>query len=150
MEINSDFRDLLSLLGRHRVRYLIVGGWAVVYHAEPRYTKDLDLYVDAARPNCERLKRALEEFAGPLPQLSLEDLVDESRVLMMGRPPVRIDILKSIDGVRFGTAWKNRIRASFGGVNVNLIGKRDLIRNKRASGRPQDLLDLDSLTRGGR
>lgn len=101
MEINSDFSDLLSLLGRHRVRYLIVGGWAVVYHTEPRYTKDLDVYVD---------------------------------------------ILKAIDGVRFETAWKNRTRVSFGSVRVNLIGRRDLIRNKRASGRPRDLLDLEALT----
>lgn len=117
-----------------------------MYHTEPRYTKDLDVYVDAARPNCERLKRALEEFAGPLPQLTVDDLADEHRVLMMGRPPVRIDILKAIDGVRFETAWKNRTRASFGSVRVNLIARRDLIRNKRASGRPRDLLDLEALT----
>jgi hypothetical protein len=145
MEINSDFSDLLSLLGRYRVRYLIVGGWAVVYHAEPRYTKDLDVYVDATRSNCERLKRALDEFAGPLPELSIDDLADPSRIIMMGRPPMRIDIIKAIDGVRFSTAWKNRTRASIGAVSVNLISKRDLIRNKRASGRPQDLLDLEIL-----
>jgi len=145
MEINSDFSALLSLLGRHRVRYLVVGGWAVVYHAEPRYTKDLDIYVDAARDNSERLKRALEEFAGPLPELSIEDLADPSRIIMMGRPPMRVDIIKAIDGVRFETAWKNRVRASLGGVRINLIARRDLIRNKRASGRPQDLLDLEVL-----
>ncbi|MCX4247815.1 hypothetical protein OEB96_44800 [Paraliomyxa miuraensis] len=117
-----------------------------MYHTEPRYTKDLDIFVDAAFANCERLKRALEEFAGPLPQLTVEELADKRRVLMMGRPPVRIDVLKAIDGVRFETAWKNRTRASFGGTRVNLIGRRDLIRNKRASGRPRDLLDLDALT----
>lgn len=86
MKLNSDFSDLLSALGRHHVRYLIVGGWAVVYHAEPRYTKDLDIFVDADVANCRRLQRALESFAGPLPELTLEDLADTKRVIMMGRP----------------------------------------------------------------
>src|SRR5690606_4838544 len=145
MQINSDFSELLLLLARHRVRYLIVGGWAVIHYAEPRYTKDLDIFVDADEGNCRRLKQALETFAGPLPELGIEDLTDRRRVIMMGRPPARVDLLKSIDGVRFETAWKNRVRVKFGDTPVNLISRRDLIRNKRASGRPQDLLDLDNL-----
>jgi hypothetical protein len=126
MQLNSDFSDLLSALARHRVRYLIVGGWAVGYHAEPRYTKDLDIFVAADLPNCRRLQQALEAFAGPLPELHL---------------------LKSIDGVRFETAWHNRVRVRVGSVSVNLISRKDLIRNKRASGRAQDLLDLSVLRR---
>lgn len=147
MQLNSDFSDLLSALARHRVRYLIVGGWAVVYHAEPRYTKDLDIFVAADMPNARRLKRALEAFAGPLPELRVEDLADPKRVIMMGRPPTRIDLIKSIDGVRFETAWHNRVRVEIGNSKVNFISRKDLIRNKRASGRPQDLLDLDVLRR---
>lgn len=144
--MNSDFEDLLSLLGKHRVRYLVVGGYAVIHYCEPRYTKDIDVFVEATEQNARRLRRALEEFAGPLPQLSDEDLADPEKVIMMGRAPTRIDVLKSIDGVRFATAWKNRKRVRIGASTANLISKRDLIRNKRASGRPQDLLDLDWLT----
>jgi len=84
---------------------------------------------------------------GPLPELGLADLMDPRRVIMMGRPPTRIDLLKSIDGVRFATAWKNRMRVKFGGLNVNVISRRDLIRNKRAAGRPSDQLDVAALTR---
>ena len=125
-----------------------MGGRSVVYHGEPRYTKDLDIFVDADVANCRRLQRALESFAGPLPELTLEDLADTKRVIMMGRPPTRIDLLKSIDGVRFATAWKNRVCIQAGSVRANFISRKDLIRNKRASGRPQDLLDLKTLTGG--
>lgn len=147
MQLNSEFSELLSLLAQHRVKYLIVGGWAVVIHAEPRYTKDIDIFVEPSAENCRRLQRALEAFAGPLPELGLADLMDPRRVIMMGRPPTRIDLLKSIDGVRFATAWKNRMRVKFGGLNVNVISRRDLIRNKRAAGRPSDQLDVAALTR---
>lgn len=147
MHLSSDFSELLSLLARHRVRYVVVGGYAVVHHVEPRYTKDLDLFVEATIENATRLKDALEEFAGPLPELTVEDLADPTRVIMMGRVPTRIDIIKSIDGVRFATAWKNRVRADLGRVRANVIARRDLIRNKRASGRPQDLIDLEWLRR---
>lgn len=140
--MNSDFDALLSRLAQYRVKYLIVGGYAVIHYCEPRYTKDIDIFVEASVANARRLRAALEDFAGPLPELSDEDLCDPKRVIMMGRPPTRIDILKSIDGVRFQTAWKNRVRVKIGDRTVNLISRRDLIRNKQASGRPQDMLDL--------
>lgn len=140
--MNSDFAALLSRLAKYRVRYLVVGGYAVIHYCEPRYTKDIDIFVEASAHNAHRLRSALEDFAGPLPEVSDEDLQDRKRVIMMGRPPTRIDILKSIDGVAFATAWKNRVRAKVGGQTINLISKRDLMRNKRASGRPQDLIDL--------
>lgn len=92
MQLNSEFSELLSLLAQHRVKYLIVGGWAVVIHAEPRYTKDIDIFVEPSAENCRRLQRALEAFAGPLPELGLADLMDPRRVIMMGRPPTRIDL----------------------------------------------------------
>jgi hypothetical protein len=146
VRMNSDFEDLLSLLAKHRVRYLVVGGYAVIHYCEPRYTKDIDIFVEASTTNARRLRRALEEFAGPLPDLNDEDLADPDKVIMMGRAPTRIDLLKSIDGVRFSTAWKNRVRVRIGQRSVNIISKRDLMRNKRASGRPQDLIDLEWLT----
>lgn len=148
MEINSDFKEILSLLARHRVRYVVVGGYAVVHHAAPRFTKDLDLFVEATISNAKRLLKALRDFAGPLPELTAKILADPDKVLMMGRPPTRIDILKSIHGVRFETAWKNRVRTDLGGVVANIISRRDLRRNKRACGRPQDLIDLEWLSGG--
>jgi hypothetical protein len=143
--MNSDFDALLSQLAQHRVKYLLVGGYAVIHYCEPRYTKDIDIFVEASSNNARRLRAALEAFAGPLPELSDDDLRDPKRVIMMGRPPTRVDLLKSIDGVRFETAWKNRVRAKIDGRAVNIISKRDLMRNKLASGRPQDLLDLEWL-----
>lgn len=144
--MNSDFVDLLSQLARHRVRYLIVGGYAVVHHAEPRYTKELDIFVEASTRNAARLAGALRAFAGALRELTVELLADPDKVVMMGRPPTRIDFIKRIDGVRFETAWKNRVRIQLDGVGANVISRRDLIRNKRASGRPQDLLYIAALT----
>lgn len=144
--MNSEFKDLLSLLAKHRVRYLIVGGYAVIHYCEPRYTKDIDIFVEASPANARRLRTAVEAFLGPLTDITDDDLADPDRVIMMGRAPTRIDLLKSIDGVRFATAWKNRVRVRTPSGSVNLISKRDLIRNKRASGRPQDLLDLAWLT----
>ena len=145
--MNSEFEDLLSLLAKYRVKYLLVGGYAVIHYCEPRYTKDIDIFVEASKTNARKLRAALEEFAGPLPELSDEDLADPDRMIMMGRVPTRIDLLKSIDGVRFATAWKNRVRVRAGARSMNVISKRDLVRNKRASGRPQDLIDLEWLTR---
>jgi hypothetical protein len=147
--MNSDFDALLSRLARYRVKYLIVGGYAVIHYCEPRYTKDIDIFVEASTTNARRLRAALEDFAGPLPDVTDDDLADPKRVIMMGRPPTRVDLIKSIDGVRFETAWKNRVRANIGGRVVNLISRRDLMRNKRASGRPQDLLDLEWLRAAG-
>jgi len=125
---------------------LIVGGYAVVHHAEPRYTKELDIFVEASTRNAARLAGALRAFAGALPELTVELLADPDKVVMMGRPPTRIDFIKRIDGVKFETAWKNRVRIQLDGVGANVISRRDLIRNKRASGRPQDLLYIAALT----
>lgn len=145
MEIYPDFRDLIGAFAAAEVRYLLVGGYAVAFHAQPRFTKDIDLWVDASEENLTRVQRALESFGAP------EGFVEELRrgapldVVWMGRPPTRIDLMKAIPGVVFADAFERRAVAKWTGVDVSVIGLADLIAAKRASGREQDLIDVRAL-----
>jgi hypothetical protein len=143
--MNSDFKDLLSLFNRNVVRYLIVGGYAVMQYTEPRYTKDLDVWIDASHENADRAFRALAEFGAPLVGLTPADFAREGFFYQLGRPPARIDILMSVDGLSFREAWENRHESVVGGQTAWFIGRADLIKNKRASGRHIDLHDADLL-----
>jgi hypothetical protein len=143
--MNSDFRDLLRLFNAHKVRYLVVGGYAVRKYTEPRYTKDLDIWVEATPKNAKAVFKALRRFEAPLADLSEADFAIEGFFYQMGRPPARIDILMSILGVAFADAWLNRAASDFDGVTAHFISIKDLIANKRAVGRPQDLIDVNSL-----
>jgi hypothetical protein len=143
--MNSDFKDLLNILNARHVRYLIVGGHAVMKYTEPRYTKDLDIWIDHSLKNARAVFEALQEFGAPLTNLSPVDFARAGSVYQMGRPPARVDVLTSIEGVRFADAWRNRVATDFGGVAAGLISFQDLLVNKRALGRPQDLLDVNSL-----
>jgi hypothetical protein len=145
MAVNRDFRDLFAALNAAEARYLLVGGYAVAYHGRPRYTKDLDVWVEASSDNALRVLAALREFGAPLAGLGAEDLARPGLIFQMGLPPNRIDLLTGIDGVEFADAWPSRDETIYGDQRVPVIGKQHLIRNKRASGRPQDLLDADSL-----
>ena len=143
--MNSDFKSLLSILNAHNVRYLVVGGYAVMKYTEPRYTKDLDIWIDASHVNARALFTALREFGAPLTNFSPSDFAREGWIYQMGRPPVRVDVLTSIEGVRFTEAWPNRTAADYDGVPAHLISREDLLLNKRTVGRPQDLLDVSNL-----
>jgi hypothetical protein len=143
--MNSDFSDLLQYFNEEKVEYLIVGGYAVIAYSEPRYTKDLDLWIWATPQNAERVYRALRRFKAPIGEMTPADFEEEGYVFQIGVSPIRIDILMSIDGVDFDEAWNNRVKMNFGSVEAWIIGKNDLIRNKKASGRAQDLLDVQSL-----
>ena len=141
----KDLKDLLRAFNEHGVRYLVVGGYAFGVHAEPRATKDLDLYIRADEANGAAVYRALTQYGAPLDGLGPQDFVDGS-TFQIGQPPARVDILQRIDGVTFDDAWRNRIEGLLDGeVKVNVISKDDLIRNKLASGRDQDLLDAKKL-----
>jgi hypothetical protein len=144
--VNSDFSALLSCLNACRAKYLVVGGQAVIQFAEPRYTKDLDILVEPSVANARRVHEALERFMGRLDAVGPETLAEPGLWLKLGRAPVRIDILTSIPGVRFQTAWRNRVVVRIGAVAVKFISPRDLIRNKRAVGRHVDLADVEALT----
>lgn len=146
MFVNSDFSDLLRLFNANSVRYLVIGGYAVVQHAEPRFTKDLDLWISTDSSNAVAVYQALRQFGAPLSGMTEADFAEEGYFYQMGVPPVRVDILMGIPGVQFEEAWGRRIEVDFDGLSVFFISRQDLIASKLASGRPQDLLDADLLS----
>lgn len=141
----KDLKELLRAFNEHGVRYLIVGGYAFGVHAEPRATKDLDILIRSDETNSAAIYHALTQYGAPLDGLTPRDFMDGS-TFQIGQPPARVDILQRIDGVTFDEAWQNRIEGIIDReVQVNVISKDDLIRNKLASGREQDVLDAKKL-----
>jgi hypothetical protein len=161
----ADFLDLIALLNKHKAKYLVIGGYAVGYHAQARATKDLDILILPAPKNAQAVFKALQEFGAPLrtkadPQdtdrfgarraITAKDFEDEDSWFMMGTPPVAVDILAKIPGVVFNAAWKNRVTVTLDeqqGITAQVISRDDLIAAKLASGRPQDLLDVEAIRR---
>ncbi|MBI5822865.1 MAG: hypothetical protein HZB18_02475 [Chloroflexi bacterium] len=146
MFVNSDFSDLLQIFNAHNVRYLVIGGYAVVQYAEPRFTKDLDVLISTDVANAEAVYNALREFGAPLAGLTPKDFSEEGFFFQMGVPPIRVDVLMGIPGVDFDDCWNRRIEVDFDGLKVIFISKKDLIASKLAAGRPQDLIDADLLS----
>jgi hypothetical protein len=143
--MNRDFVEMLSALSAAGVRFLVVGAHALAAHGAPRATGDLDIWVEATRENAGRVLAALREFGAPLFDLSEDDLCTSDTVFQIGLPPSRIDILTGISGVTFDDAWTRRMAIAIGSLSVFTIGRADFITNKKASGRPKDLLDLELL-----
>jgi predicted nucleotidyltransferase len=144
-----DFEEFIESLNAHRVRYLIIGGYAVAFHARPRATKDIDVLVDPTTANAKRAIGALVSFLGsPAPNITVERLTNPRTLVVLGVAPVRIDILTSISGVEsFAAAWKRRINGRFGRTPANYIALEDLISAKAATTRLQDKADLAVLER---
>lgn len=130
-------------------RYLLVGGYAVAFHARPRFTKDLDLWIDRSPANAARVWKALASFGAPLQDLRPEDLTRAEVVFQIGVPPNRIDILTDLPGVDFEAAWPHSVPTTYGDCAIQVLARADLIRNKRLVGRPQDLIDVEELERTG-
>jgi hypothetical protein len=145
MPLNRDFRDLFAALNAEGVRYLLVGGYAYSFHVEPRFTKDLDVWVEAAPDTAPRVLRALLGFGAPAELLDERDFAEPRVTVQLGVPPNRIDILTALSGLSFEDAWANRVETPFGDQRIWVIGRDDLAMNKRASGRDQDLVDLKKL-----
>jgi hypothetical protein len=143
--MNRDFAEMLSALSAAGAEYLVVGAHALAAHGRPRATGDLDIWVRPSVANAERVWAALSRFGAPLSGLKKEDLQTPGIVFQIGIEPVRIDILTAIDGVEFESAWQRRLVIQIEEQSVPLLGRDDLIRNKRAAGRPQDLADVASL-----
>ena len=142
---DEGLRRTARLLETARVRFVVVGAHALAYHAKPRYTKDFDLFLQADPMNGERVVAALEEFGFGGLGIVPEDFASTGRILQLGVPPNRIDLMTSIDGVDFEEVWSTRVEGAYGGQIVPFIGKAALIKNKTASRRPQDLADLELL-----
>ena len=145
MDISSDYRDLFRILNKHRVKYLIVGAYAVVYYTEPRFTKDLDIWVKADTKNAGKLYEALTEFGAPLKDVYPEDLANKNMVYQIGVAPIRVDIIIGLPGLNFDLAWKNRSKSKYGDTPINIVGIRELVKSKKKVGRAQDRLDLEKL-----
>jgi hypothetical protein len=141
----SDFSALFACFAAHRVRYLVVGGHAVAFHAKPRFTKDIDVWLETTPENARRVLAALDEFGFGQVGLREEDFTTPDMVVQLGIAPNRIDLLTAVDGVEFAEAWEGRVEGAFGDQRVFYLGRRELVRNKTASGRPQDLADLEAL-----
>ena len=152
MAAASHYKELLRILNDHQVEYLIVGGYAVMKYTEPRFTKDLDVWVNRSPSNSDRLFRALAAFGAPLKNDGIipDTFTKELIVYQIGVAPVRIDILTSISGVLFEDGWRHRVESVFAGVPVHFISLDDLVINKQASGRPSDLEQLEYIQKQAR
>ena len=144
----QDYKDLLSAFHARGVKYLIVGGYAVVFHAQPRFTRDIDLFVKADPANAKAIYQALAEFGAPLEGIREADFADRGSFFRFGRDPRGLDILPNIPGVDFDAAWGRRVEGVIDaktGFKASFICRDDLIAAKLASGRPQDIADVDVL-----
>jgi hypothetical protein len=145
MEVQKDFRDLLELFNAHNVDYIIVGAYALGFHGAPRYTGDLDIFVKPDPVNAQRILRALEAFGFGSVGLTGADFESHDKVVQLGLPPVRVDIITSITGVPWEEAWSGRVEGRFGDLEVHYIGRNEFLLNKKALGRKKDLADLEAL-----
>jgi uncharacterized nucleotidyltransferase DUF6036 len=144
----DDFKELLSIFNAHGVKYLIVGGYAVSFHAQPRATKDIDLLIKPDDENAKAIYAALAKFGAPLEGLTAQDFCDRSKFFRMGSELIMVDLLPEIDGVDFDRAWKNRVESVIDletGLRASFISGPDLVAAKLAAGRPQDIADVAAL-----
>jgi len=145
MSANQDFKEMFKTLNEESVDYLIIGAHAVIYFTEPRYTKDLDVWVRPSPENAEKTWKALVRFGAPLRNMTKDDFTNKGLVYQIGIEPNRVDVLMGVGGVDFEDAWQNCIETSYDGIPIKIIGKSELIKAKRAAGRPQDIIDLERL-----
>jgi hypothetical protein len=143
--MNSDFKDLLSIFNETGVRYLVIGGYAIAEHVEPRFTKDLDIWLDNSQGNARLVIVALREFGAPLLDVNEADFEIPTTVYQMGLPPSRIDLLAGLTEMDFADCWNRRKVVEMGELSINYISAEDLLLNKVRVGRPQDLIDADNL-----
>lgn len=143
--LNPDFRDFVASLNASGARYLVVGGYAVALHGHPRYTRDIDIWLEATLENARRIVAALEAFGFGSMGVSESDFLVPDRIIQMGLPPNRIDLLTSLTGVDFASCYPARVRVDIDGLPVDFIDLENLKKNKRAVGRNQDLADIEAL-----
>jgi hypothetical protein len=145
MILNQNFKEFIESLNNNQVRYLVVGGYAVALHGHPRYTKNMDIWIELTPENAQQMVKALEHFGFASLGLTSEDFLTPAQVIQLGYPPNRIDLLTSLKGVDFESCYPNRTTITIDGVSVNFIDLANLKKNKQATGRHQDLADLENL-----
>jgi hypothetical protein len=142
MDLNRDFKEFIALLNVNDVDYLLIGGYAVGFHGYPRFTQDIDIWIELSEDNIKKLFKTLNDFGFPVNQLKKKDFLKPNVIFQMGNPPYRIDIINSIEGVRFEHCYKRKIRFKIDDIVINIISLKDLKKNKKATGRLIDLNDL--------
>lgn len=145
MRVEKDFEELLKYFNKHKVRYCIVGGFAVGFHGMPRYTKDMDILVEPAVENGERIIQAIKDFGFESLGLTKEDFNNKKQIVQLGQEPGRIDVITSIPGCSFKEIWANKKSGEYGLEKVYFIGFQDLMKNKKSAARPQDRVDVEKL-----
>ena len=145
LDLDPNFSELLSLFNKHGVRYLLLGGYAVIFYGHPRTTNDFDVWVAVDPANADNVSRALVEYGFPATAVPAATFTQVGKVFRFGRPPTRVELLTSPSGVEFEVCWADRVQADIGGTQVNFIDLRHLRENKRAAGRAKDLADLEEL-----
>ena len=143
--LNQDFKEFIQSLNENDVHYLVVGGYAVALHGYPRYTKDMDIWVGRDRENASHIVKALDQFGFSSLGLKAEDFLETDTIIQLGYPPSRIDLITTLPGVDFEISYANKVEVDFGDVKVYFIDLENLKKNKRVSGRNQDLADLENL-----
>jgi predicted nucleotidyltransferase len=143
--LSVDFREFLKLLNENKVNYLIIGGYAVSFHGHPRYTKDIDIWVENNKENATKILKALGEFGFSSVELAIDDFLDDDNVIQLGFPPNRIDLLTGLEGVTFRECFGSKIEIDIDDMKIAVIGLEDLKKIKRISGRHQDLADIENL-----
>lgn len=147
MRVEKDYEELLDLLNRHEVRYCIIGAYALALHAKPRYTKDMDILVDASPDNAARIMAVLKEFGFGSVGLTEADFLQHDSIVQLGYEPVRVDFIAGIKGISFDEIWLRRVTAEYGDTTANFIDLDNLIRTKRIANRSQDRADIELLLR---
>lgn len=145
MVLNKDFREFIQLLNDHDVLYLVVGGYAVAFHGHPRYTKDIDLWICLDKSNAEKILQVLKDFGFGSLDLKVHDFLDPEQVIQLGYPPNRIDILTDLKGINFKECYSSKVEVIIEDTTINFIDLENLKKNKKATGRHQDLADLENL-----
>lgn len=146
MTLAEDFEDFIQLLNKYKVEYMVVGGYALAFHGKPRHTGDLDIWIKVSDTNAKLLLLVVEEFGLKSLNFQKEDFLTEGLISQIGYPPLRIDVLNSIDGVEFNKAFLNMQKIELeSNLTINYIGLDDLVKNKKASGRTQDMTDVKTL-----
>lgn len=143
--LSKDFKEFIELLNVHNVRYLVVGGYAVAFHGYPRYTKDLEIWIELSPANADNVLKALDEFGFGSLGLKPGDFLESDQIIQLGYPPNRIDILTSLKNILFDECYKSKVVVDIHGLKINFIDLKNLKQNKRSTGRPQDLADAENL-----
>jgi len=143
--LSKDFKEFIELLNENKVRYLVVGGYAVAFHGHPRYTKDLDVWIELSPDNANRILAALKKFGFGSLGLGPEDFLECDQIIQLGYPPNRIDILTSLKDLIFRDCYKAKVEVEIQGLHIDFIDIENLKKNKRATGRPQDIADAENL-----